>query len=170
MHKSELLKSYFLLLKNFYFNKSHSQGPESIDLAITSVCNHRCYFCDEHSYFIEDREKNKSQTLDELTLDALFDDLVKLKVKKITLGGNGEQLMIPLTSKYILRYGHIFKFQVSSNGTTLNKINEEMLSKIDRFSISINSFDDATHQKIHGYNLNNSNSQLPKIIENTERI
>ena len=151
-----------------FLNKKGLRGPDLVDLSITSACNHKCYFCDEHSYFRS--TKPQAQTLNDEVLNTLFEDFIKLRVKRINLGGNGEQLLIPKTIELIKQYGDILKFQVSSNGSSLNKIDAHLFSKIDQFCISINSINPKTHQLIHGYFPGQDRSQLPEIIENVKRL
>jgi MoaA/NifB/PqqE/SkfB family radical SAM enzyme len=144
-----------------------AKGPELVDLAITSACNHKCYFCDEHSY-IKEGEKIKASTLKDDTLEKLFMDLGVLGVKRITLAGNGEQLLMPKTKQIIEKYGKKFKFQLGTNGTSLNKIDEKLFELIDTLSVSINSIDTKTHRIIHGYI--GESEQLEGILVELNRL
>ncbi len=158
-----------VIFQIFRVKNNNRRGPELVDIAITSACNHKCYFCEEHSYFKEKTTK-KPSTLSDDVIDKLFLDLIKLKVERITLAGNGEQLLMPKTLDVINKYGKRFKFQVATNGTSLKKIDKKLYEKISKITVSINSINPLTHKLIHGYVDGKETSQLPSILLELNRI
>lgn len=158
-----------MVYQGFLINSERKRfGPELIDLSITSICNHKCYFCDEHSYLL--KSKNKPTTLNDSTVEHLFREFKKLRVKKVTLAGNGEQLMLPITSKMILKYGKSIEFQIATNGSSLYKIDEKLYDNLSKITVSINSVNNKTHKLIHGYASKNDEGQLPEILKELNRL
>src|SRR3989304_4054065 len=138
------------MVKMINYSPFSNIGPLCLDVSVTSICNHNCYFCDEHSYL--KTKGRKHETLPEPVLRNLFEDCVKLGVQEILLAGNGEPFFVKYLPKLIMEYGSKIKIKALTNGSTLSKIvTQQLLDNIYKLTISINSIYRETHKLIHGY-------------------
>lgn len=141
-------------------------GPEIVDLGVTSACNHKCYFCEQHSYLRTDSHRTP-ETLDEEAVHQILQDCIDLHVQKITLAANGEQLLVKYIPEILHKYSNKIDFQLATNGSSLKKIDKELFSCLADLTISINAVMPFMHQLIHGYK---GNEQLTEIRKDLDRI
>ena len=147
------------------YNPKSSYGPLCMDVAITSKCNYKCYFCCTHSYLKKDIAAGI--TMPEETVRSLFDDFRQLGVREILLSGNGEPLMFDFVRKLVVEFADILQIKALTNGSSLHAVSEELFNSLQKLTISLNSIDEQTHRVVHGYK---GVSQLGGIIENIERV
>src|SRR3990172_4698842 len=101
------------MVKMINYSPFSNIGPLCLDVSVTSICNHNCYFCDEHSYL--KTKGRKHETLPEPVLRNLFEDCVKLGVQEILLAGNGEPFFVKYLPKLIMEYGSKIKIKALTN-------------------------------------------------------
>ena len=153
------------LIRMLNYNPSSTIGPLCVDVAVTSKCNYRCYFCDAHSYLKKDRVKGEN--MPEEMVSALFQDFSELGVKEVLLSGNGEPLMLGHVRRLIMEFADRFQVKVLTNGSFQNKVTPKQFACLNKLTISLNTIDDGLHKLIHGYG---GTSQLSRIVSDIERL
>ncbi|MBT3981979.1 MAG: radical SAM protein [Bacteriovoracaceae bacterium] len=162
----ENIKRGISLMKTVNFNTDCNKGPIMLEVATTSACTHKCYFCAEHSNLIP-VEHTSFKMPDEM-LWKLLSDIKKLKIEEVRLAGNGEPTADPrLTPIVDFLHQAGVKVLIVTNGTLVERLPDSTFSKLHKITISINSFNNVTHQVIHDYK---GATQLPKIMKNLDRL
>ncbi len=140
-------------------------GPIRIEIAATSACNYKCWFCASHSYL---RETSVAPLfMNEEIIRNLFQDLRDLHVNELLFSGDGEPLLSKEMLNQVRRHGKDFKIEILTNGSNLNIVDEEIFRNLNLLTISLNSGNGNSHQSTHGYQGEN---QFPGIVQNIERL
>lgn len=162
----ENVKRGLSLVKTVNFNADYRKGPIILEIGTTTGCNHKCYFCAEHSKLIPLEHKPFRMT-DEM-LWKLISDIKKLKIGEIRFAGSGEPTADPRLAEIVdYLYNANVNVNIVTNGSLFHKFKDSFFSKLHKITMSINSLDDKTHQLIHSYN---GSSQLQIIIDGLDRL
>jgi MoaA/NifB/PqqE/SkfB family radical SAM enzyme len=153
------------MLRAINFSPRSGLGPLCLDIAITSACNHNCYFCAEHSYLKSERKK--PSTIPESVMRRLFEDCLRLDVREVLLAGNGEPFTVKYLPDLIAEFGGKIRIKALTNGSAIKKITPLLLDKLFKLTISINSIERETHKLIHGYKNPN---QFDMILGGLDRL
>lgn len=153
------------LVRILNFDPQRRRGPLCVEVAVTSRCNHRCYFCAAHSSLL--KASPPGQTLSDEVIRQVFEDAVELGVQEMLFSGDGEPLLNKGLPELILRFSRRLRIKLLSNGSTLPRLTPEVFAGLFKLTVSLNSIDPETHKKIHGYP---GPSQLPKILDDITRL
>lgn len=130
--------------------------PRSLNIEITSACNHNCVFCPYHSYLLPEAERRKSYTMDYDTIRNLL-----LQAKKEGVGYDevgfhmtGESVLHKDFAKCVktakkLGFPYVF---TTTNGAlvTPERLREIVDAGLDSLRFSVNGYDRQTYKEAHG--------------------
>jgi MoaA/NifB/PqqE/SkfB family radical SAM enzyme len=153
------------LIRALNFDPNTRVGPIRVEIAATSACNYRCWFCASHSYLKTDSIEPLFMS-DEIIRN-LFHDLRRLRVTELLFSGDGEPLLSRAMINEIKHSGKDFKIEILTNGGNLGEVDDELFRNLRFLTISLNSGNGNSHQVTHGYKGEN---QFPGIVSNIERL
>jgi len=159
------IRNTYGMIRRICFDSSASLGPQSIEIELTSRCNHRCFFCSSHSYLIPHSTQNKYFSSE--TLEQLATSLSCFKTKSILFAGSGEPFLSDALLDFVQSHGRSFDIRILTNGSCLDKVDRQLFSRIRRLAVSCNSMSEERHKEIHGYS---GCSQLRSILGNIIRL
>lgn len=170
--KQTIKKSFKIKNKK---RKTLFNNPYSIIIDTTILCNSNCSFCwrsHKPAYLKEIKKKySNNHTMDFYTFKKIVDDIVQYDgVEKIALcGPMGEPLLNPNIAdfyEYARNKNYFKKLVVNTNGFFLDRHNiSKLMNNMTEISISIDSIDPLTYEKIHG-----NREFLSKVIENVKKL
>lgn len=156
--------------------KKHSKtlwnNPIDIVIDTTLLCNNCCSFCWRSNY--PEYLKEKLAQIEQKTMPfkiykKIIDDVCQYNsVKRLSLcGPMGEPLMndqIEKFYKYAFKKNHFNILCINTNGLAINKKDiGQLLNSMHEFSISVDSIQPDTYEKIHGH------KHLERVIENIKQ-
>lgn len=154
--------------------KTLIHNPVSIVIDTTLLCNNNCYFCwrkNKPEYLKKISKKyKKSMTMPFSTYKKIIDDIAKYDCARILslCGPMGEPMMnknIVKFYSYAYKTGHFNELTANTNGLALDKHNiKELLNSLTELSISVDSINPDTYEKIHG-----NGETLPTVINNIKK-
>lgn len=120
-------------------------SPFSVELHLTSYCNHNCYHCSYRN------RRSKHLTVNDNEIEILVEDLVKMRVNGIYWSGGGEPTTLKNISKYMKKIADSdIEQALVTNGILLN---DKMIAHLVRFNyiaVSFPASKNQTYQKITG--------------------
>lgn len=130
--------------------------PWEVEWSITWACNVNCYFCSTGEY---DRKLYSNYT------DIVSKKIIEAHPLTITLSG-GEPLVHPKIEKILdTLVSSNIPVNITTNGISLNKIDQKILSKLNWIRVSLHSGINKTSKVIMGNKYN-----LEKVIENINKL
>lgn len=146
--------------------------PTWIIIDTTLLCNNSCSFCWRSNfpeYLKEKLSQTKQKTMPFKIYKKIIDDVCQYdSVKALSLSGPmGEPLMndeIEQFYEYAFKKRHFDVICINTNGLTINKRNIGLLlNSTHEFSISVDSIQPETYEKIHGH------KNLERVIQNIKQ-
>lgn len=154
-----------------WYHKGDTQGPVTVKIDLTNVCNHSCPGCIDH-----DLIENDNNNLSFKTIESLLDGLKSCGVKGVNYTGGGEPTVHRHFEK-IIRATHEkgFKIGLICNGSRFHRLPmEDLLHMFEWIRISLDSYDKRTHIRTHGitakFDLTVSNMKLLVDIKNKKNL
>lgn len=163
-------------LKHFFNQLKHPLRHDPFGLIIdtTILCNNNCSFCwrsNKSEYLKEINAKYKNcHTMDFEVYKKIIDESVKYKTLKwLSLSGPMGEPMLNNKFEEFIEYAfnkkHFERISINTNGLAIDKRDiARLLNSIHEFSISVDSINIDTYEKIHG------NRNLPKVIDNIKKL
>jgi MoaA/NifB/PqqE/SkfB family radical SAM enzyme len=130
-----------------WYDKNDTNGPITVKIDLTNVCNHDCPGCIDYELI-----HNDNNSLNFNLFNDLLDSLVACGVRGINYTGGGE----PTTHKQfdkIIRLTHKkgFKIGLICNGSRFHRWPmEELLPMFEWIRVSLDAYDAETHVRTHG--------------------
>jgi MoaA/NifB/PqqE/SkfB family radical SAM enzyme len=121
--------------------------PISIEIGLTSQCNHNCCWCSVKVKNIE-RHSNLSKDL----LDKFIHDVKKMDVRSVVISGSGEQTLHPHFETFIkeLKKGNI-NIGIDTNGSNLTKhICQSIVESATWIRVSLDAATQEVRKSVHG--------------------
>jgi len=148
--------------------------PWGLIIDTTVLCNNNCSFC-WRSNFLGRRneimkEYKNNHTMDFETYKKIIDDACQYETLTwLSLcGPMGEPLMndrIEDFYEYAYKKHHFDRITLNTNGLAINKRDiKRLLNSITEFSVSVDSIDPDTYEKIHGH------KNLQQVIDNIKML
>ncbi len=121
-----------------WYEKGDTQGPVTVKIDLTNVCNHSCPGCIDH-----DLIENDNNNLSLKTIEKLLDELKSCGVKGINYTGGGEPT-VHRHFEQIIRATHKkgFKIGLICNGSRFHRLPmEDLLHMFEWIRISLDAYD-----------------------------
>jgi MoaA/NifB/PqqE/SkfB family radical SAM enzyme len=140
-------------------------APIYVRIKPTNVCNQRCYYCaysDDNLY--DGRKVEKRESIPWNIMECMIHDLVKMKVKAVTLSGGGEPLCyhsIKQTLELIRDAG--IDYSIITNGQALKGEAAELLQYAKWVRVSFDSYHAKTYEEVRCVD---THAQVVQNIEN----
>lgn len=132
------------------------QLPGSLNIELTSACNHNCVFCPYHSWMLPEDERRSSHTMDYETVDMLLLKAVEEGIGEAEVGFHmtGESVLHKDFTKCVKRakeLGFQYVF-TTTNGVymTPDRFVESAEAGLDSLRFSINGYDRESYESVHG--------------------
>ena len=132
------------------------QLPESLNIELTSACNHNCVFCPYHSWMLPEEDKRNSYTMNYETVDMLLLKAVQegIGAEEVGFHMTGESVLHKDFAKCVKRAKELgFKYVfTTTNGVymTPDKFVESAVAGLDSLRFSINGYDRKSYKSVHG--------------------
>ena len=158
------IKIKFKLIQKFL-----KYNPSSLIIDTTLLCNNNCSFCwrSNNSEYLKNINKQYlTKTIPFKIYKKIIDDACQYdSIRWLSLSGPmGEPLMndnIEQFFSYAYKKNHFDQIVINTNGLAINKKDiSVLLNSIHEFSISVDSINPDTYEKIHGH------KNLSQVIEN----
>lgn len=130
--------------------------PGSLNIELTSACNHNCVFCPYHSWMLPEEERRKSYTMDYETVDSLLQRATSEGVGYDEVGFHmtGESLIHKDFVNCVRRAKELgFKYVFSTtNGAlvTPEKFTAIADAGLDSLRFSVNGYNREMYKQMHG--------------------
>ena len=136
--------------------------PFSVELHLTSSCNYNCYHC---SY---QNRRSKHIVVNDITIEMLINDIVRMGVKGVYWSGGGEPTTIKNFSKYIQKIANSNTEQaLITNGILLN---EQLMSQLVQFNYIAISFQASSNEIYETITGSNTKDKLYSNIKTLRSI
>ncbi len=162
------------LLLNKFRKKTLPFNPSMLVIDTNCLCNNSCYFCWRTNKIEALKELNKNHGKNPYISMEIYKKIIDdaIQYPSITwlslCGPMGEPMMhnkLDDMLEYAYKKNHFEKISINTNGLAIDRHDiKKLLSSTHDFSISVDSIDPETYEKIHG-----KNSNLNKVIENIKR-
>lgn len=134
----------------------HPQLPGSLNIELTSACNHNCVFCPYHSWMLPEEERRASHTMSYETVDMLLTKASREGVGTDEVGFHmtGESVLHKDFAKCVKRAKELgFRYVfTTTNGVymTPERFVEVADAGLDSLRFSINGYDKESYKTAHG--------------------
>lgn len=162
------IKFKFKIKPKFLWN-----DPHALIIDTTLLCNNSCSFCWRSNfpeYLKEKNKKIKQKSMPFNIYKKIIDDACQYRsIHWLSLcGPMGEPMMndrIEDFFEYAYKKNHFAQIVINTNGLAIHKRDiSRLLNSIHEFSISVDSIQPETYEKIHGH------SNLKQVIENIKSL
>lgn len=128
-------------------------GPEHVVVDLTNRCNNNCLACWTRSPLLRDQGPPPEWFEQELPTDlarSLLSDLASMGCGIVRFTGGGEPTLHPGFAELACRTAELGMFcAVTTNGTLLHKVGDEVLAAIDELTVSLWSASPQVYSRLH---------------------
>jgi radical SAM protein with 4Fe4S-binding SPASM domain len=141
------LKMYSHIPRLYQWYHGKDIYPISIEIGLTSQCNHNCYWCSVKVKNIE-RYSNLSKDL----LDKFIHDIKKMDVRSVVISGSGEQTLNPHFETFLkdLKKENI-NIGINTNGSHLTESTcQTIVENATWIRVSLDAATQGVRKSVHG--------------------
>ena len=139
--------------------------PIHIRIKPTNICNHNCRYCAYRAEGLQlGQDMNKSDSIPEVKMMEIVDDIIAIGVKAVTFSGGGEPLLYPyLTEVLRLLADSPVKFAALTNGAQLQDKTAELFAFHGTWMrVSMDGWNDASYSEYRGV----KSGEFTKVMDN----
>lgn len=135
--------------------------PISIEIGLTSKCNHRCCWCS-----INAKDIARSHFLDRKVIDTFLSNILQMDVRSVVVSGSGEQTLHPDFDYFLtrLKENEIY-IGLNTNGSMLTEsICRTIVNTVTWVRISLDASSETVRKAVHGV------SDLTKTVSGIKQL
>jgi cyclic pyranopterin phosphate synthase len=154
-------KMYSHIPKLYEWYLGNDIYPISIEIGLTSACNHNCRWCS-----VKPKNIQRHDFLSVELLDMLITDIQRMDVKSVVISGSGEQTLHPHFPLFIKGLKEIgIGIGINTNGSNLNdRLCEAIVDNSTWIRVSLDAATEDVRKSVHGL------GDLHKAITGLKRL
>ena len=146
-------------------------GPQHVVVDLTNHCNNNCIACWTRSPLLRDQGPAPAwfeQQLDGRVMRRALTDLAAMGCEIVRFTGGGEPTLHPDFAELVtLSTDAGMRVAVTTNGTTLKRLPDECLERIDELTVSLWCASPATYARLHP---NKTGRTFDRIVSELRRV